>query len=90
MGDAKKEPFKKRLHPKPLRSKNPSSPPFKINLKKKKNNNKTKSNPKIYIYMHKGFLEKKGFSCCYKSSPTMASLVIARAQQQRLSKRRAT
>jgi hypothetical protein len=50
MGDAKKEPFKKRLHPKPLRSKNPSSPPFKINLKKKKNNNKTKSNPKIYIY----------------------------------------
>ncbi len=40
--------------------------------------------------MHKDFLEKKGFSCCYKSSPTMASMVITRAQQQRLSKSRAT
>jgi hypothetical protein len=35
MGDAKREPFKKRLHPKSLGRKIPISPPFKINQGKK-------------------------------------------------------
>jgi hypothetical protein len=40
--------------------------------------------------MDENVFEKKGFSYHYKGLPTMASSIIARAQQQRLSERRAT
>lgn len=54
--------------------------------KEKKRKDRIKPNPK-----NKGWKLswKKGISYCYKSLPTMASLVIVRVQQQKLSKRRA-
>jgi hypothetical protein len=72
MGDAKRKPLKKRLHPKPLGSKSPSNPLiFKIYIyiyikeKGEKRKKRTKPNP------------KKGLSCHCKGSLVMAGLVVA-------------
>jgi hypothetical protein len=76
MRNTMREPFKEKLHPKPLRSKSPSRPPS--NLKKKeeeerkrikeikeiKRENKTKPNPKKKRM--KTFLNKKDFPTIVK------------------------